>query len=124
MKKKSPSADRYVQSLATGDALIIEVLRDFVLNSNESIREEFKFNCPFYTYHGLLCYLNFEKKTKSVIMGFVSGFNFKDKYKLLSNDTKQVRKLYFRNIDDLNEDVLNYYLMQAIRINETKKKKL
>ncbi len=73
--------------------------------------------------NGPLCYLNFEKKSQTVIIGFTQGFKFDDQFGLLSADTKQVRKLYFKNADELDENVLKYYMDQAIKINETKKKK-
>ena len=123
MKKKNPSADRYVHKLAPEEALIMEVMRDFVLESHEGIQEVYKYHCPFYMFNGPLCYLSFEKKTQTVIIGFTQGFKFEDKFGLLSTDTKQVRKLYFKNADVLDENILKYYMDQAIKTNETKKKK-
>jgi hypothetical protein len=123
MKKKNPSADRYVHSLKPEDAIIMEVMRDFVLEYKEGIQEVFKYHCPFYMYNGPLCYLSFEKKTNTVVIGFIQGFKFEDRYNLLSTDTKQVRKLYFKNTDDLDENILNYYLSQALVINEARGKK-
>lgn len=119
---RSPAVDNYIFGFNEEEKLIMEVLRDVVFHFVPSVEESFKFKCPFYSYKGLLCYINWEKKTKKVILGFVEGFLFEDKYQLLNTNTNQVKKIYFNSADEIDEEKLAYYFNQAVKINETKKK--
>lgn len=123
MKQRNSSADRYIYDLSEENIIIMEILRDEILNAHLEIEEVFKYNCPFYEFKGWFCYLSFEKKTKCVVLGFVDGFRMIDKYNLLSNDTKQIRKLYFSSLEKINKKQLKYYLDQAIEIRKLLKKK-
>ncbi len=114
MNRKNPSADRYTFELGSDNSIIVDVLRDFILDLNKEIEETFKYQCPFFMYRGMLCYLTFDKKIKTVALGFVKGYKMEDKYGLLSTDRKQIRKLHFKRIEDIEEKVLKYYFKQAL----------
>lgn len=116
MNRKNPSADRYTFELGSDNSIIVDVLRDFILDLNTEIVETFKYQCPFFMYKGMFCYITFDKKIKTVALGFVKGYKLDDKYGLLSTDRKQIRKLHFKSIEELDEKVLNYYFKQAIAI--------
>lgn len=122
MKNKNPSVDRYIFNLEPNQALIADILREILLSKYKELQEVYKYNCPFYEYNGPICYINFEKKSKKLIIGFYYGNKLKDKYNALSNDTKQIRKLYFNSIDDIDEEKLDYYIAQSINMNSIKKK--
>lgn len=122
MNKKNPSADRYTLDLPAEDGIIMDVLRDFILSLNDEFVETFKYQCPFFTYNGMFCYLTFDKKIKTVALGFVLGYKLEDKYGLLSTDRKQIRKLHFKTVDDIDEEKLRYYFEQAIYHQKLKKK--
>ncbi len=70
----------------------------------------------------MFCYLTFDKKIKTVALGFVLGYKLEDKYGLLSTDRKQIRKLHFKTVDDIDEEKLRYYFEQAIYHQKLKKK--
>lgn len=123
MKRKNASADRYVYELNPDDSIIMDVLRDCILNTSLDIVEVYKYKCPFYEFNGPLCYLSFEKKTHTVILGFIHGYKLEDTFLKLSSDLKQVRKLYFKTVEELNEKEIQHYVKQAIEINSDKKKK-
>jgi hypothetical protein len=119
---RNPSVDRYIFELSEHDAVIMDILRSYIERLVPMVEESFKFKCPFYVYKGLLCYLNFEKKSKTVVLSFVEGCMLEDKYELLSRDTSQVRKLYFKSARDIKLGVIKYYLQQAVKVNESKKR--
>lgn len=114
MNRKNPAADRFTFELNPKDGLIVDVLRDYILGINLEIVETFKYQCPFFMYKGMFCYITFDKKIKTVALGFVKGYKLEDKFGLLSTDRKQIRKLHFKSEDDLKDEVLNYYFKQAI----------
>lgn len=116
MNRKNPSADRFTFELSSENAIIVDVLRDFILDLNIEIEETFKYQCPFFIYKGMFCYITFDKKIKTVALGFVKGYKLEDKYRLLSTDRKQIRKLHFKSVDEIKERVLKYYFKQALAL--------
>jgi hypothetical protein len=120
--ERIPSVDRHIIELAPEYSLIFDVLRDYIERKIPDVKETYKYRCPFYEHKGMLCYINFERKTKTVVLSFVEGFLLKDKYQLLSKDTSQVKKLYFSNAEAIDVKKLDYYMDQAIVINQGKTK--
>ena len=114
MNRKIPSADRFTFDLSPKDRVIVDVLRDYILGLNEEIVETFKCQCPFYMFKGMFCYITFDKKNKIVALGFVKGYKLEDKFNILSTDRKQIRKLHFRTVEDIDENKLKYYFKQAV----------
>ncbi len=120
--ERIPSVDRHIFDQAPNHALIFEVLRDYIERKIPEVVETYKYKCPFYEYNGMLCYINFERKSKTVVLSFVEGFLLEDKYQLLSSDTSQVKKLYYPTLKSINTQKLDYYMDQALKINKTKTK--
>jgi len=49
-------------------------MRDIILNYNENVTETWKYQMPFYCYHGkMFCYLWVHKKFKQPYLGIVDG---------------------------------------------------
>ena len=114
MNRKNPSADRFTLDLNPKDGVIVDVLRDYILDFDSEIIETFKSQCPFFMFKGMFCYLTFDKKIKTVALGFVNGYKLEDRYGLLSTDRKQIRKLHFKEVEDIDEEILQYYFKQAL----------
>ena len=83
--------------------------------------ETWKYNCPFYLYKGLFCYLSVEKSTNCAYMGFCDGH-------LMSNETKElrgtekkiVRKFYVnKKLNQQETENLIILLQEAIIIKGT-----
>ncbi len=118
----SPAVDNYLFDQPEPVKLTLQVLREIIFETVADVEEQMKWGCPFYSKNGLLCYLNFEKKTKQVVLGLVEGSSITDKYKLFSRDTKHIKKIYFTAVDAILVKKVKYYLGQAVEINESKKK--
>lgn len=118
---RSSMVDHYIFKFKEDKRLIFEILRDFIHHKIPDVEESFKWKCPFYSYKGLLCYLNWDNKAKKVALGFVEGCLMEDSYGVFSTDTKQVKKIFFSSVDELDERILDEYFVQAIEINERKK---
>jgi hypothetical protein len=119
---RSPAVDNFLFDKPDDIRLLMEILRDIIFAAVKDVEEQMKWSCPFYSKNGFLCYLNFEKKSKKVVLSFVEGFALEDKYGLLNTDTSNVRKLYIDSPETINERVIRYYLKQALAINKTKTK--
>jgi hypothetical protein len=119
---RSVAVDNFLLDKPDEIRLVMEVLRDIIFSAVKNVREEVKWRCPFYSKDGFLCYLNYETKTKKVVLSFVEGYALEDKYGALNRDTMNVRKLYIESIDTINERMIRYYLKQASKFNKTKHK--
>ncbi|MDB5119162.1 MAG: hypothetical protein JWN56_380 [Sphingobacteriales bacterium] len=117
---RSPAVDRYIYEFDQDSILVMEVLRDMVFHHVPEIEENIKWRIPCYSWKGLLCYINKEKKSNKVVLGFIEGASMQDEYGIFNTDTSQIRKLLFQTIDDLNEEIIVAFLKQAVEINRTK----
>ncbi|MFM8911994.1 MAG: DUF1801 domain-containing protein, partial [Flammeovirgaceae bacterium] len=67
----SPAVDNYIFDKPEEVKLTLEILRDIIFETVKDATEQMKWGCPFYSNNRLLCYLNFEKKTRKVVLGLV-----------------------------------------------------
>lgn len=102
------------------------LLHEFILSVSPLIISEKKFNSPFYTCNGLLLYINFDKKSRLLYIGFCRGSKLKDTRGILDNSkTNTISKWYFKDLDSFskNEDQLRKFILESIDINLTRSKK-
>lgn len=118
----SAAVDNFIFDKPEEVKLTLEVLRDLIFETVEGAEESLKWNAPFYSKDGLLCYINYEKKTKKVILGLVEGASINDKYKLFSDDAAHIKKIYFEAAEKIPVAKVKYYLRQAMAINKAKSK--
>ncbi len=100
------------------------VLFDFIKEYAPQIQIEWKFNCPFFTYYGLLLYIGMDKKSKKVYLGFCNGFLLNDFCKILDNSTTTtIYKWFFIDDDSFikDKDVLKILIDESMSINKNKK---
>jgi hypothetical protein len=100
------------------------VLFDFIKEYAPHIQIEWKFNCPFFTYYGLLLYIGMDKKSKKVYLGFCNGFLLNDFCKILDNSTTTtIYKWFFIDDDSFikDKDVLKILIDESMSINKNKK---
>lgn len=77
-----------------------------------------KWNIPFYTHYGNLCFLN-PVKEKSVVIGFMRGSELTDEAGLLTaHDRKLIRHLPLSCADDLFRPGVAELLLEAAALNE------
>jgi hypothetical protein len=119
---RSPAVDNYLFDKPEAIKLTLEVLREIIFETVPDVEEQMKWGSPFYSKNGFLCYLNFEKKTKKVVLGLIEGSSIIDKYKLFSHDTQHIKKIYFTSVDAISVNKVKYYLAQGVKINRTKEK--
>ncbi|MEM7163321.1 MAG: DUF1801 domain-containing protein, partial [Bacteroidota bacterium] len=96
---------------------ICERLRKLLLDSG--LEEEYKWQMPVYSHHGIVCSIGAFKK--HVGLWFMKGALLKDNKKVLIKGqatTKALRSIQFKSIDDLDEKLLRNYIQEAMILNE------
>jgi hypothetical protein len=117
---RSPSVDNFLFDMPEDRRLAIEVLREIIFTQVKGVQEQMKWGCPFYSKDGMLCYINYDRKLKKVVLALVEGFMIEDKYGLLTGDTQNIKKLIISSAEAINEKQVAYYLKQGVLINKTK----
>jgi hypothetical protein len=113
--------DEYIEKQPVETAQILVQLGKIILSTHPKMTETWKYNCPFYLYQGLFCYLAIDKSAKCVYIGFCDGHLMSNETKnLLGTEKKLVRKFYVYNALSQREiQTLNLLLQEAVIIKET-----
>ena len=118
--------DDYLIDLPEDKKIDYLTIHQFIIECSELIQVEKKFNFPFYTFKGLLLYINFDKKIKQFYIGFCNGYLILDTSDILIHgDTKQIRKWYFKDEEQLekNANLLKNLILQSMEVNRNKANK-
>jgi hypothetical protein len=110
------SVEDYIASQPADSQYRLRTLRKLILDAAPHIEESIKYGIPFYTYFGLLCYLN--PKKDCVDFGFCRGIELSDEGGLLYGDNKEIRKV---RIEELNPSLigsLRQMVQEALLLNE------
>jgi hypothetical protein len=59
---KYQTVDEYILAQDASTRILIFLLRDIILSTSTEITERLSFNCPFYHYKGMLCYISIRKE--------------------------------------------------------------
>ncbi len=113
--------DIHIESLAPDKAAIAQKLRAIVLSAVPGIREAYKYKCPFFYFHGPMCYIGTKKHC--VYLGFIDGHLMTDETHALEGlELKQVRHLEFSSIRNVDITLIADFLNQAVFLKELKAK--
>ncbi len=115
----NPWVEQYIFKLNPEQKILIDSLRCLIAQYIPNIEETYKYQCPFYCLDKkMFCYLTAPAKTQNIAIGFCNGYLMNDDAKILSNDTKQIRKIIFGNTNKLNISIVRMYLLEALRIHK------
>ena len=129
-KKKMQPVDfrnmnEFLGYLPENQFVIVEKLRELVLEYLPEAEEYLSFNVPFYRRFKSICFIwpgavAWGSKTwDGVEFGFSYGNLLKDDYNYLDKGArKQVYTKKFYRLEDINEDILRAYLLEAMEIDE------
>jgi hypothetical protein len=118
--------DDYLIDLPEDKKIDYLTLHHFISDISDLILVEKKFNFPFYTYYGLLLYINFDKKYKRFYIGFCNAYLFNDSFNILiKGETKQVSKWYYDNEEQLEQNsyALKMTILKSMEVNRNKSNK-
>lgn len=116
--------DEYFALLEEPHTTVASEVRNFIRRAAPELAEEMKYGVPFYTFKGMVCYLNVPKS--GVVLGFPNGTIMSDVFELFSgNNLKQIRHIPIPSSTFLlkhSEEIQNY-IVEAMVINDSKNKK-
>jgi hypothetical protein len=119
------SVDEMLNWLPEDQLGIVERLRDLVLECIPDVEERLSFNVPFYRRHKAICFIwpgavPWGSKTwKGVEFGFNYGSLLADEANYLERGKrKQVFSRRFYTLEEINEDLLRAYILEAAEIDE------
>ncbi len=98
----------------------LQSFRKIILEAAPSIQEHIKYGVPFYTYYGMLCYLNVSGK--QVKLGFWRGIELDAQNGLLTGNGKQVRHICVSANETMPVGSVREIIQEALLLNELHKK--
>jgi hypothetical protein len=108
--------DEYYLKLREPVKGCMELLRDFILQLDVQVSEEWKYKMPFYYYKGkMFCYLWMHKKYKQPYLGIVKGQQLHHPL-LLKEDRTQISILLFDPMEDIPLDTIGNILKEAMKL--------
>lgn len=117
------SVGEFLDYLSGEERIIIDYLREIILDSIPEVTEKLAYNVPYYYKHSRICFLWppsvpwGNTLIKGVQMGFCNGNLLNDEIGYLEKGSrKQVYWKTFSNIREIDADLLKTYLYDATRI--------
>ena len=104
----------------TGIRHTLNALRVVILQAGPYIEESIKYNIPFYSHQGRLCFLN--PRHDAVELGFCQGAFLSNEHGLLVGEGKEVRHVQIKSLAHIDQAALQALLQEAMLFNEAKKK--
>jgi hypothetical protein len=93
-------------------AAIRSLMKLYAPEANEAI----SYGIPMYGLKKPIVWIN--QSNTGITFGFRAGAYFKDRYGLLVGVGKHARHVRMKNLDQLNEPALKYYIKQALKLDK------
>ena len=124
------SIEEFLDYLPPDELAIVDRLRALVRETLPNCREKLSYNVPFFSGNKTICYIWpaavqwGNVKLEGVSMGFVQGHLLPDEDNYLEKGKrKYVRTKTFHSTEEINEELLQFFLWEALAIDHTFKKK-
>jgi hypothetical protein len=119
--------DDFLSCLPDSDYEITCVLRDLVFQCIPDVREKLSYNVPFYRRHQNICFIwpgsifwGNTQSYKGVRFGFSKGYLLADDESyLLRESRKQVYWKDFKDLKEIDAELLSSFILQAASIDES-----
>jgi len=123
--------DECLQFIPREELILVERLRDLVIDSIPNVIERLAYNVPFYKVHKNICFIWPSSvlwgKTisfKGVRFGFSNGYLLRDEIRYLDRgNRKHVYWKDFANSHEIDSDLLRSYIFEAVEIDKSLAKK-
>jgi hypothetical protein len=135
-KGSAKSVDEVILSLPKNEQVIMKRLRTLILECLPKATEKVSYDVPFYNHHRMICFIWppcvywgprkrwHDKKEKGVTLGFCQGnLMSNEDGALLAEGRKQVYCMYFKSLNEINEEQVRALLYEAELVDEGFKKK-
>jgi hypothetical protein len=130
------SVDEVILSLPRNEQMIVKRLRALALECLPQATEKQNYGAPYYTRHRLICFIwppslywgskkrQNENDKKGVTLGFCQGNRMSNEDGvLLKEGRKQVYCMYFKSLEEINDEQIRALLFEAELVDEGFKKK-
>jgi hypothetical protein len=101
---------------------ILYALRDIILSTVIGFREMPDKYLPVYHYLEACCFLGLDRK-KGPYIAFVKGIYMQTQEAFSVPDTKMIRKIHYKTLDDIDVLLLQSLLYEAVEINKARNRK-
>lgn len=117
-KGKPQSADNYFELIESTELLELALaVRHIIKRVLPNVSESIKWDLPFYTYQGNLCYINIRKG--NLELGFYRGVHLSNSNGLLQGDGKLVRHIILHPSEDIPVEGIIETLLEAAKLNQS-----
>jgi hypothetical protein len=107
----------YIEAQEAPHRVLLQHLRQFILDVHPDITETLRHGVPFFDYFGMMCYLNPVKK--GIDICFVKGFELMDEAGILEDrGRKMVKSVIYEDTQCNQEGVLLATLHEAMHLNQ------
>jgi uncharacterized protein YdeI (YjbR/CyaY-like superfamily) len=107
----------YIEGARLDYIPILEKLREILLKEDYRLEEGWKWNAPNYDHKGMVCWMAHFKN--HVGLNFFKGSLIEDLHGVYDEACmdKGNRMIKFRDISEVDEQILSHYLFEAVRLN-------
>lgn len=112
------TVDEYVNQHKGWQREVLMRVREIIRAAGPDMAEEIKWSQPVYDLNGPVCYI--KAFSDHVNFGFWRGTELRDADGLLVGDGIKMRHVTIRNVNDVNREVFDAFVKQAVRLNRDK----
>jgi uncharacterized protein YdhG (YjbR/CyaY superfamily) len=91
---------------------VVELIRQYMGELAPDAQESISYGIPAYKLKRITAVISPTKK--DITLSFSRGAQFEDKYNLLRGVGKSSKHIKFKRVEDVNKDLLEYYINQAV----------
>ncbi len=95
---------------------IVDKVREIIKAFAPEAKEIISYGIPAYRVNKIIAVISPTKK--DITLAFSRGAEFEDKYNLLKGVGKVSKNLKIKHLSDINQDVICYYINQALELDK------
>jgi hypothetical protein len=134
LHNKNRSVDELIELVCREEQVIVRRLRAIIRECLPHAIEKNTYGAPFYSRHRMICFLwqpslywgskNRTLEERGVTLGFCQGNRMMNERKLLLREgRKQMYCIYYRSLDEIDEDQVRAWLYEADLVDQEFQKK-
>lgn len=118
-KARPESADNYYERITNDELRELALATRFIIKRTlPKVEECIKWDLPFYSLNGNLCYINLRKGKRTVELGFYRGVHLSNANGLLQGDGKLIKHVILNPNEDVPVEGIKEILHEAAALNQ------
>ncbi len=111
------TVDEFVESKVLPEFRpVVAAIRSLMKACAPDAREVMSYGLPMYIQKSTLAWISPSKR--GITFGFMRGAAFEDRYLLLGGVGKHSKHVKMKNLSEVNEPALRYYIKQALKLDK------